>query len=254
MRSPFYFLAQDAKLMTAGTALKQDGEPMVIGGMGEQFMQEDFLAGATAGNTGISPVTANNGTVTVTTADADAPGIIRLTTVTSSNAQAAVRLGVSTLLLGGGVLTYSWRVRVSALSITADEYSLRAGLGDSTTGEPTDGVYFCYDHLTDGDFWSIKTASNTSVTKKVMDGTSGNPTQAVLANTWYRLTATVNAAASSVSYWINGTLMGTITTNIPSGAGRQTAPFFAVVRSAGSTSLTHDADYYWQYMKLTTAR
>jgi hypothetical protein len=245
--SPAYFTADGAKLIPSGTLFKSDGEPVVVAGMSESFLSEDFVGGATTGNLGWSAVAANSGTVTVTTGEVDAPGIIRMTTVTSTSAQAAVRLGVSAFLLGGGALTYSWRVRVNALSTVTDEYSFRVGLGDSTTGEHTDGVYFCYDRATDGDFWSIKTASNSSVTKTVTSS-------AVTAAAWVRLTAVVNAAGTSVTFSINGASVGTHTTNIPVGAGRHCAPVVAKVRSAGTASVTADADYYWHYQKLTSAR
>lgn len=141
-------------------------------------------------------------------------------------------------LLGAGSLFYETRIRVDALRTVADEYSIYAGIGEKTPDEtePTYGVFFRYS-ATSG-FWQAlakNTAGTTTVTSSVT----------VAANTWYRLRAEINNAATSVSFYVNSTLIGTANANIPVAVGENISPILKLSKTATTGVLSSFlADYF----------
>jgi hypothetical protein len=59
----------------------------------------------------------------------------------------------------------------------------------------------------------------------------------IVAGQNYRLGIEINADASRVKFLIDGSIVQTHTTNIPTGAGRQTALGCGVRKTAGTTSV-----------------
>ena len=74
-------------------------------------------------------------------------------------------------------------------------------------------------------------------------------------NTWYRVQIDVNAAGTSATCTINGTLVATNTTNIPTAAGRETGivPGY-IQKSLGANPRTLDIDYFQALFKFTSSR
>lgn len=121
------------------------------------------------------------------------------------------------------------------LSDATDEYIIRVGfISSKTSAAVTNGIWFEYNRLTSTN-WLI--CSN---------GGSG-PTQtdsgiAASASTWYDLKFRFNAAGTSISYWINGTSAGSVTTNLPDST-TIVYPCFLIVKSAGTNARILDFDY-----------
>jgi hypothetical protein len=78
-----------------------------------------------------------------------------------------------------------------------------------------------------------------------------SPAQTVTASVWFRLEAIINAAASSVTFYFDGTSVGTITTNIPTPA---TAFGCSIIKSAGTTARYLFIDYLRLTQGFTTQR
>ena len=93
------------------------------------------------------------------------------------------------------------------------------GFYDSTTANQVDAVSFVYDEggvstgSTASANWQVVTSSNSTRTWTTT-------TTAVGAGTWVKLGIIVNAAGTSVGFYINGTLVATHTANIPTGTTR----------------------------------
>jgi hypothetical protein len=197
--------------------------------------------------------TANSGTVTEQAAlDNGHTGLISFNTNASTNAQASCLLGSNSgqdILLGGGRLITEFLIQLSALSDGTDTYTLYIGLGTAFNVEPTNGCYFRYTHGTNSGNWQVKTADNST-------RTTGNTATAVAASTWTRLTIDVNADATSVSFYVNGTEVtgSPITTNIPTAAGRNCEPNIILLKSAGTNNRSLYLDLFWFYQHLTTSR
>lgn len=125
------------------------------------------------------------------------------------NFNTAVNPGI---ILGGGTVTLTWIFKIQTLSSASPRYIFRIGLGDTliATGDQANGCYFEYsDNINSGN-WVIKTANAST-------RTTTNSATAVTA-AWHKAVITVNAAASSVSFTMDGASLGSIATNIPTAA------------------------------------
>ena len=188
--------------------------------------------------------------LTYGTATAAHPGVITLETGTDTTGTAWLRDSgtVNGVVLGGGETTIAWHLRTPAgLSDGTDTYTLYAGLGNgaSSGAEPTDGVYFLYTHGTNSGNWVGKTANSST-------RTSVNSNLAVVAPAWVTLQATVNAAASSVEFFVNGVSIGTSSTNIPTSP--VLGPVVGITKSAGISGKNFLVDWVKLNVTFTTAR
>lgn len=208
----------------------------------------DFLTGTlTADN--MSWVTLVSGTSAAAAniaSEAGRMGIMRLTTGTTATGRSGGSSGTDTICLGSGNFDIIASVRFPTLSNSTQRYSFSIGLHDSVTINATDGIYFQYDDATSAN-WIMITFNNGVSTK--------TPTSTVVtANQWYRLRISVNSGATSVSYYINNSLVGSISTNIPSGVSRLNQFKFMLLKSIGITSSSADIDYFSVYYQIITSR
>lgn len=205
---------------------------------------EDFLNNGLNGS--VFQASASGGSFTAGTGEAGHPGVCNLNTGTGTTGAEQVRTAVTSFLFGGGSISLEWCIRIPNLSTVGDEFIFRCGFWDTSFAAAADGAYIEYDRLNSTN-WRYITASNST-------RTSTNSSTAVPANTWTKLRVDMNAAGSSVSFYADGALLGTTTTNIPTGAGRETGMGAMIVKSAGTTARTADLDYVWVVQQFTTAR
>jgi len=182
------------------------------------------------------------------------PGVIHSSEISAADSFKLIVMAhpsptANNFILGGGILSINWIVNIATLSDVTNSYTLYLGLGNPTASasEPTDGVYFAYTHGTNSGNWVGK-ASNAS------SQSSANSSDAVSAGTWVNLGITVNADATSVSFYVNGVEIANspLATNIPTVAIN---PFLLAIRSAGTVpanAIRVDALYLTQ--TLTTPR
>jgi hypothetical protein len=177
---------------------------------------------------------------------------MRLNLGTTTTGSGSITSGNGNVItLGGGVVTFTERMKINTLSNATDTYTIRVGIMDTgtTPGESVDAVYLRYTHSVNGAEWQCVARNNSVETGSVVDTN-------VLADTsWNTYQIVVNAAATSASCFINGTNVGTVTSNIPATSTRATGWGLNVLRSAGTASLdavAHDyGDISYSY---TTAR
>jgi hypothetical protein len=212
---------------------------------------DDFAAPGTTTNT-IGALgwafTGTGATVAYQNAVSNRLGIIRYSTGTANNASGSMNLGLVNNILGGGILAFEYYVSVPTLGGTGTaDYTLRIGLQDSTgAADTTNGIYFEYAGTAAGTInWDCKTA-NASTRTTTGSGVAVNAAQ------WYKLTAIVNSAASSVAFYIDNVFITATTTNIP------TAVIGPVVRiAAGATNIAAksvDVDYFLRIKNFATVR
>jgi len=176
------------------------------------------------------------------------PGMLQNAVMTSLDAGIffATQAGAVYLpfILGGGAIILNWVIKLNALSNGAGRYALRLGMGDTKAADQANGVYFEYSDNINGGLWNIKTAS-ASVTTTV--------SSAVAATTgFHNLQISINAAATSISYSIDGVSVGTIATTIPI---TRLTPFYDATWVAGSVAAgTLAIDLFYMTQTLTTAR
>lgn len=219
-------------------------------GNADGFAVFDDWLGSFEGSLGWSRVQVGAGASVFTRlGEEEHPGICLFRTGTDTNGRAGIIQFDECILLGGGTYTVEWLVSIEDLSTAVDEYALRFGLGDTTGGADFgNGVYFEYDRTVNTN-WLIKTAQ--AATRTTTDSMV-----AVAADQWDRFTIEINADATSVEYFINGTSVGTITTNIPNGGAATdgVGPDLMLVKSAGTNGRQIYADYFRMQCTLTTSR
>lgn len=176
------------------------------------------------------------------------PGVWDIATGGGSTDWASITLGDfavgAHILLGGGIWALESVLYLPNLSDVSQEYDLRFGFGDLQGGDHANGVYFEYDRNNRTN-WS-RCAANASTYTRSDTGV------AVAATSWTKLRLEINAAASSAEYFINGTSVGTVTTNIPT--TNRVYPILHFVKSAGGTTRRVYVDCLDVHHVLTTAR
>ena len=181
------------------------------------------------------------------TADTNSPGVVAHSTGTTATGGIFRHRGVNTFRLGGGEIHLETRVRFPILSDATQEYAYFFGFGNGNAAIPSNGVFFGYNRAVDGNFWSINAVNNSVATKTVL-------ATAVTNFTWFKLKIIINAAATSVDFYLNGSSVGTITTNIPTGSGRECGPGVSIKKSVGTAPRSMEHDYFWLWHQLNPAR
>lgn len=156
---------------------------------------------------------------------------------------------IGPIALGGGITTINWVVQLSALSSGGNTYRFSCGLADDVTlsaqsDSYVNGVYFTYTGSVNSGNWQIKNTA-ASVT------TTGSTTVAA-STSFVTLSIVINAAATSVAYYIDGNQVSVspLTTNIPTAA---LTPFVATINTAGTTP-QYNIDLFWTTIVLSNPR
>jgi hypothetical protein len=184
---------------------------------------------------------------------ADHPGIVRVPSRATAGGTGLFlnESGDNTLdpiVPGGGTLTISWTARLNTLSSGGNTYRATIGIADSLslyagTDAYVNGIYFSYTDTVNSGNWVINCTA-ASVTTSV--------NTSVAADTdFHTFQFTLNAAGTSVSFYIDNVLVGSaIAANIPTAA---ITPFVQAVRTAGTTT-TIDLDLFWIKLELNNPR
>lgn len=154
-------------------------------------------------------------------------GIADCRTGTDTTGRSGIATHFNTLRFGGGRHRLRWDLYLTVLSDGTDTYTSRLGFLDSVSAEPTDGCYFRYTHGTNGGRWQAVT--------RAAGAETATDTGVAAAATWVYFEIEVNAAGTSVAFYINGALVATNTTNIPT-SGNLTGIGTSHIKSAGTTN------------------
>lgn len=182
--------------------------------------------------------------------DSGHPGVLQMTPGTTNSGSSELRYGPNNttawpIVLGGGQLTIIWVVKLDQLSNGTDTFVVRFGLGNANNGaDPASGIYFEGDSNANAN-WLIKTAKASSRTS-----TASNST---IDTSWHTFMIQANAAASSIAYFIDNVAVNVspLSSNIPTA---QIGPLIMITKSAGTTAVTMEVDYFYMYQKLTVSR
>jgi hypothetical protein len=156
---------------------------------------------------------------------------------------------------GGGVWNFETSFNIQTLSVLAERFRVISGFGATSGGATeTDGVFITYDEggtangTAASPNWQCVTVANSVRTLTTT-------TTAVTASAWNKLRIEINAAGTSASFYVNGTLLATHTTNIPLGSNSR----FVMVKNGlakalGVTNRALYVDYLGYENILTTPR
>lgn len=175
------------------------------------------------------------------------PGQIQLSTgTTAAGTSALVGVAADQVQLGSNEFRFAACLNIPVLSVVGDRFTIRSGIGDSATVESTDFVGFRYTDSVNAGKWQGVCRSNTGETT-IDTGI------AAAAAAFHVFAFTVNAAGSSVQFYIDGAAVGApITLTIPNTSARLTQflPAF-IAKSLGLTARTVLIDYYSYLMAVS---
>lgn len=209
----------------------------------DEFM--DFVNGVTGGSvsSSVSGTSAANSANSIVVSGR--PGVNQSTTGTDTTGRAGYLSSSGMHVFANGVHSYETDIRIPILSTVGEEFILRIGFIDTVSADSTDGAYLIYDRLTSVN-WIMGTAQGgtRTATASALE---------VAAAAWLRLKVVVNAAGTSVEYFVDGVSIGTVATNIP-GAGQNIGFGAFIIKSAGTTARTMETDWYRALISLTASR
>jgi len=155
---------------------------------------------------------------------------------------------------GGGTWTYETYICVDTLSNATERFRFITGFGDlATQAAENNGAFFTYDEgaTSNGTAaspnWQCITANNGSRTQTT--------TSVAVTTNWVKLKIIVNAAATSVTFYVDNSLVATHVLNIPTfAAGRRFKVKQSIVKNAGTTNRIVNCDYLFYENNLTSLR
>lgn len=193
---------------------------------------------------------ANNsvGTTTTGAGEQDAPGILTCSTTTGTTARAGLITNTSTAIrLGANEAIFEWRIRIPTLSDATNNFTVRGGFMSDMGGDAPNGVFWRYNHGVNSGNWQGVARTNNSES-------ATNFSTAPITTGWQRMTIVVNAAGTLAEFFINGTLVGSVTSNIPTANSREIAIGFGIIKTTGSTARTLLVDYVYFCMNFSSQR
>ena len=213
------------------------------------LVTSDFTIGSTIAE-GVQAVTAGAGATVFspTAIQTDHPGIWGLRTGTATNGRVFVigRVGSYNIGVGGLTRVGTWVQTPATLSDAVEEYVLRSGFFSISLPNTIDfGVGFEYQFDQNGGRWqgitdaTGETSLDTGIT--------------VTVDTWYYLEVQINAAGTSVEFFIDQVSVGTlaVAADIPSGTGFNNFYNTHIMKLAGTTSRDFFIDAYYTYQEIS---
>ncbi len=213
------------------------------------LVQSDFTIGSFIAE-GVSAVAAGAGALVFTPTGifTDHPGIWGLRTGTTTAGRVFVIGRPASFHVGVGGITRvgTWVRTPATLSDAVQEYVLRAGFFSiSLPNTINEGIGFEYQFDQNGGRWqgitdaTGETSLDTGIT--------------VVVDTFYYLEFEVNAAGTSVEFFIDGVSVGTlaVAADIPAGAGFDLFYNTHIMKLAGTTSRDFFIDAYYTYQEIS---
>jgi hypothetical protein len=202
------------------------------------FGDSNWLLSTISGGATITSVNSNIAAATVTS------GEVSLNTGNNNAGSVTISKNLLALRFSQGPFTYECAVLVPTLPSVAQNFLLRIGFGNAVNAAvPTNGIWF--EHTSNpSTVWTLK-AANGATTTTVTATT-------VLTNQWMVLGLTVNTSGTSVSYFVNGVNIGTITTNIPISNTTKCGPILTITKTAGTTTRALIVDYVKYNYQITS--
>lgn len=173
------------------------------------------------------------------------PGIVVLESgTTSSSSSSLLKAGP---IFGSDLSRFEALVYIPTLSTSTQEYVSYTGYHNAlpgVTATPTEGILIEYNRA-NSTSWRGMCVSASTISRTTT-------ASVVSAATWYHIAFTVNAAGNSVQFFINGSSIGTLTTNIPTtGAGYVN---LMLKKTVGTTERTVRYDFVRSYTEFGAAR
>jgi len=162
-------------------------------------------------------------------------GTIELKTGSGTGGRASFLLFPDQFYFGIAETAVEFRFQIPVLAVGTD-YVLYLGFLDNynNSSDITDGAYLLYDGPASAN-WITKTANNSTRT--------ATTSSTAVTTSWMKAKILVNAAGTLVTYYINGTSIGTVSTNIPTSSARTCGLGMKIQKVAGTGNRAVLVDY-----------
>jgi hypothetical protein len=215
--------------------------------LNETFLFDDFI-GSTVGDTNWTTAIASGGSIQSAAPSIGKPqGVILVNIPTTASIGCAIYKQTNGFTFGNGIFTCEFSLLLPVLPSSQNKGTLQAGFGGQTSLSNNYGIYF---EVSNNNLNWLAVTANAGTRTSVDTGV------ALAINTWYVCKFIVNAAATSVTFYINNVSVATIITNIPTGYTNISNPNFHFFRPTGSNSIVGQfyLDYYYHNYIFTTSR
>jgi hypothetical protein len=192
----------------------------------DEMVYDEDLADVAALHTGFVAEVSGTGAAVTQASINTFNGCAQLSTGTTSIGYAALtQTAYRQFRLGHGDVVVAFAIKTASLSSASDAYTVIVGL---TNSSESDSVLLRYTHSVASGMWTLDTKASSSTTS-----TSTGVTFA--ATTVYRIALVVNEAGTVVSAYINGVLVGSNTTTIPT-VSASMGMIARITKSVGTTA------------------
>lgn len=167
------------------------------------------------------------------------PGIYQIANSSASTTNYLTQQ-LNSIVLGSWDIFLEANVSITQLSNGTDNLGVAFGLTSNVTynahAQQTNGVYFTYVDGDNTNKWILNTSAAST-------NTTSNTSTTITAGTFYRLNIWVSALNSNAVFYVNGTSVGTLSTNIPSGTGQPVGFGLTLHKILGAGSVNVKIDY-----------
>lgn len=214
------------------------------------LIESDFVEGAITSTPFTSTVSGTGAVNTMNVPVTSRVGVMSLATGTTATGRATISTAVGTIALdAAGTQTHMLDagMNLSAASNGTNTYTALVGFGDVlTSATQTDGVFFRYTHTENAGNWSC-VCRTAGIETSVNSGVAPS----FVLTTFQAMRIEVNT--SNAYFYINGTLVGTVSTNIPSATG-YFGHLIGMFKAVGVTSRLMYVDWVYSHSYHGVAR
>lgn len=254
-----YFDTLYQAILVSGTNIKTINGNSILGSgnittsgydpLSEQIFFQDFVFDTSQGGTSNYTFGTQGGSfqagALLTHTYTNAVGVVRLTSGTTASTGLSLQTNpqqIGAFRPSTYAATFVGRINMNQLSDATNRYIIRVGLITAAyNANPASGIFFRYsDNVNSGKYEcvcrnaNVETVINTTIAPAI-------------STNWDKLEWRINAAGTSVEFFINNVSQGTIATNIPTTT--YLLLWFVLHKVSGSSSQLMDIDAY--YFKIT---
>ena len=172
-------------------------------------------------------------------------GSIEQSTGTTNAGVATIMKTAQSFFGNGHTLLFQGRAALQQLSNGTDRFTINIGFGDNhTISNPNNCAFFKYCDNVNSGKWQCITGNG---------GVFTTTDSGITADTGYHIFGiSVNSSGSSIGFYVDGVLVQTITTNIPT--ANAIGVVFNIIKSVGTTAVKMAEDWYSLLITRTTSR
>lgn len=173
-------------------------------------------------------------------------GWVKIAIGTNITSRSSRVTGSQPFNFAAGVATYRGRGQLGVLSDGTNTIVTRVGFIDSTLADPTNGAFFRYVHSVNGGRWQAVTRSGGSETMADTGVTAA-------ASVTCLFEVEVDASIPQAVFKIDGVVVATVATNIPTGSANPTGAGLYVQRTLGAVLVPTAVSWDYQSVEQVLA-